>query len=79
MRQVYLYLRGREYTHIEFRTPFFYRHARHPLYVGWLQTFWSASVVTVADLFFVSMTTAFILVAIRFEGADLATLYGDNR
>ena len=32
LRQVYLYLTGRKYTHLEFRTPFFYRYVRHPLY-----------------------------------------------
>src|SRR5262249_18718578 len=38
LRQVYLYLIGREYSPLEFRTPFFYRYVRHPLYVGWLFT-----------------------------------------
>jgi len=76
LRQVYLYLVGREYTHLEFRTPFFYRYVRHPLYVGWLLTFWSAPVMTAAHFFFALMTTAYILVAIRFEEADLVTVHG---
>src|SRR6266699_483699 len=67
LRQVYLYMAGRKYTHLEFRTPFFYRYVRHPLYFGWLLTFWSTTVMTVAHLFFAMMTTAYILVAIRFE------------
>jgi protein-S-isoprenylcysteine O-methyltransferase Ste14 len=78
LRQVYLYLIGRKYTHLEFRTPFFYRYVRHPLYVGWLLTFWSAPVMTVAHLFFAAMTTAYILVAIRFEEADLITMHGEK-
>jgi len=78
LRQVYLYLAGREYTHLEFRTPFFYRYVRHPLYVGWLLTFWAAPVMTVAHLFFAVMTTAYILVAIRFEEADLVAAYGEK-
>jgi methanethiol S-methyltransferase len=78
LRQVYLYLMGRAYTHLEFRTPFFYRYVRHPLYVGWLLTFWSAPVMTVAHLFFAVMTTAYILVAIRFEEADLVTYHGEK-
>jgi protein-S-isoprenylcysteine O-methyltransferase Ste14 len=36
LRQVWLYLLGRKYEHVEFHTPFFYRYVRHPLYVGWL-------------------------------------------
>jgi len=78
LRQVFLYLIGREYTHLKFRTPFFYRYVRHPLYVGWLLTFWSAPVMTAAHFFFAAMTTAYILVAIRFEEADLADLYGEK-
>jgi protein-S-isoprenylcysteine O-methyltransferase Ste14 len=78
LRQVYLYLVGRKYTHLEFRTPFFYRYIRHPLYFGWLLTFWSAPVMTVAHLFFAAMTTAYILLAIRFEEADLITVHGEK-
>jgi len=78
LRQVYLYLMGREYTPLRFRTPFFYRYVRHPLYVGWLLTFWSAPVMTVAHFFFALMTTAYILMAIRFEEADLCKVHGEN-
>jgi methanethiol S-methyltransferase len=78
LRQVYLYMMGRRYTHLEFRTPFFYRYVRHPLYVGWLLTFWSAPVMTVAHLFFAAMTTAYILAAIQFEEADLISLHGEK-
>ena len=78
LRQVYLYFRGRKYTYLKFRTPFFYRYVRHPLYVGWLLTFWSAPVMTIAHFFFAAMTTAYILVAIRFEETDLVALYGDK-
>jgi protein-S-isoprenylcysteine O-methyltransferase Ste14 len=78
LRQVYLYLTGRPYTQLEFRTPVFYRYVRHPLYVGWLLTFWSAPVMTAAHLFFAVMTTAYILVAIRFEETDLVAVHGEN-
>jgi methanethiol S-methyltransferase len=78
LRQVYLCLRGREYTQLKFGTPFFYRYARHPLYVGWLLTFWSAPVMTSAHLFFAVMTTAYTLIAIRFEERDLITIHGEK-
>jgi protein-S-isoprenylcysteine O-methyltransferase Ste14 len=78
LRQVSLYLVGREYTQMSFRTPFFYRYVRHPLYVGWLLTFWAAPVMTAAHLFFAMMTTAYILVAIRFEEADLLAAHGEK-
>jgi protein-S-isoprenylcysteine O-methyltransferase Ste14 len=78
LRQVYLYMVSRNYTRLEFRTPFFYRYVRHPLYFGWLLMFWSAPVMTVAHLFFAAMTTVYILLAIRFEEADLITVHGDK-
>lgn len=78
LRQGYLYFRNREYTQLEFRTPLFYRHVRHPLYVGWLLTFWSAPVMTAAHLFFAVITTAYIFLAIRFEEKDLVTAYGER-
>lgn len=78
LRQVWLYLVGRPYTPLVFRTPFFYRYVRHPLYVGWLLTFWAAPTMTVAHLFFAVMTTAYIFVAIRFEEADLVSMHGER-
>jgi methanethiol S-methyltransferase len=78
LRQVSLYLVGRPYTPLAFRTPFFYRYVRHPLYVGWLLTFWSAPVMTIAHLFFAIMTTAYIFVAIQLEETDLIAAHGDD-
>jgi protein-S-isoprenylcysteine O-methyltransferase Ste14 len=78
MRQVWLYLMRRPYTQLEFRTPFFYRFVRHPLYVGWLLTFWSAPLMTTAHLFFAAMTTGYILIAIQFEEADLVAMHGEK-
>ena len=78
MRQVWLYLRGREYTPLRFKTPLFYKYVRHPLYVGWLLAFWAAPTMTVAHLVFAVMTTAYILVAIQFEERDLITLHGKD-
>lgn len=76
LRQVWLELMGRPYTHIPFRRPFLYRFVRHPLYVGWFLVFWSAPTMTVAHLFFAVMTTSYILVAIQFEERDLVKLHG---
>lgn len=77
LRQVWLYLSGRPYTPLKFRTPGLYRVVRHPLYVGWLLVFWSAPVMTSAHLVFAIATTAYILIAIQFEERDLVRLHGE--
>ena len=75
LRQVWLHLRGIPYTSLVFRTPGLYRMVRHPLYVGWLLVFWSATLMTVAHLVFAIATTAYILLAIQFEERDLIRLH----
>jgi protein-S-isoprenylcysteine O-methyltransferase Ste14 len=75
LRQVWLHLRGRPYEPLPFRTPGPYRIVRHPLYVGWFFAFWSTPTMTVTHLLFAVMTTAYILVAIRFEERDLVAAH----
>ena len=53
-----------------------YGLVRHPLYIGWLLTFWSAPTMTAAHLLFAAGTTAYILLAIRWEERDLLAAYG---
>lgn len=77
LRQVWLYLRGKEYTELQFVTPGPYKLVRHPLYVGWFFAFWCTPTMTVTHLFFALMTAGYILVAIRFEERDLERSLGD--
>jgi len=78
LRQVWLYLRGKEYTKLRFQTPWLYKMVRHPLYVGWLLTFWATPTMTAAHLVFAIATTAYILVAIRLEERDLMEIHGES-
>jgi protein-S-isoprenylcysteine O-methyltransferase Ste14 len=78
LRQVYLYLRGRPYTGLQFRTPLLYRYVRHPIYVGWLCIFWATPQMTVAHLVFALATTAYILIAISWEERDLLNAHGET-
>jgi protein-S-isoprenylcysteine O-methyltransferase Ste14 len=78
LRQVWLYLIERPYTHLEFRTPFFYKYVRHPLYVGWFIAFWATPTMTGAHLLFAIMTSAYMLTAIHWEESDLITVHGES-
>src|SRR5215472_7933961 len=76
LRQVWLYLTRRSYTHLEFRTPLFYKYVRHPLYVGWMIAFWATPEMTGAHLLFATLATVYMLLAIRWEERDLIILHG---
>ena len=76
LRQVWLYLRGRQYTRVGFAMPAPYRFVRHPLYLGFILAFWAAPTMTLAHLVFAGATTAYIVLAIQFEEHDLATEHG---
>lgn len=78
LRQVWLYVNGRPYEPLPFRTPVFYKYVRHPLYFGFLVAFWSTPTMTVAHLFFAVMTTGYILTAIQFEERDLVKHFGEQ-
>jgi methanethiol S-methyltransferase len=76
LRQVWLYLRGKEYTPLRFVTPGLYQCVRHPLYTGLLLAFWATPTMTVTHFVFALITTTYILIGIQFEERDLTALYG---
>jgi len=78
LRQVWLQLLGKQYTHLRFGTPGPYKLIRHPLYLGWFLAFWATPTMTVTHLLFAFMTTAYILIAIQLEEHDLIDALGDD-
>ena len=76
LRQVYLYMKGQEYTQIAFRTPFLYKLVRHPIMLGFIVAFWATPRMSAAHLLFAAVTTAYILIALQLEERDLVGYHG---
>jgi protein-S-isoprenylcysteine O-methyltransferase Ste14 len=79
LRQVWVNLRNKPYTDVEFVLPWLYRMVRHPMYVGFFLGFWATPVMTIAHLVFAVATTAYILVAIQLEERDLMASHPEYR
>jgi len=71
LAQSWAWLHQRGYQAPRFGTPWLYRHVRHPLYTGWFVVFWATPDMSVTHLLFAVATSAYILIAVRFEERDL--------
>jgi protein-S-isoprenylcysteine O-methyltransferase Ste14 len=76
LRQVYLRMRGLDYTPLHFKQSGFYKFVRHPIMLGFVIAFWATPQMTVGHLVFSIATTAYILVGIFFEERDLMKYHG---
>jgi len=77
-RQVWFYLRGREYRPLPFRVPMLYKHVRHPLYIGWTLAFWATPTMTLGHLLFAASLTAYMGIAALIEERDLVAHFGSH-
>ena len=76
LRQVWYALLDKPRPAVSFTTPGPYRLVRHPLYFGFMLAFWMTPTMTFAHLVFAMATTAYIVLAIQFEEADLVAEHG---
>jgi protein-S-isoprenylcysteine O-methyltransferase Ste14 len=77
-RQVWFYLRGRVYEPLPFRVPLFYKHVRHPLYIGWATAFWATPTMSVGHLLFAGVLTGYMVLAALIEERDLIAHFGEQ-
>ena len=78
LRQVYMNLKSKDLTPLDFKTSLFYNYVRHPIMSGFIIAFWATPQMSLGHLFFAIMTTGYILVGIYFEEKDLVTIHGDT-
>ena len=78
LSQVYARLRGVAPTPSQFRTPFFYRVVRHPLYFGFIVAFWATPMMSLGHLLFSAATTAYMFIGAFLEERDLVANFGET-
>jgi protein-S-isoprenylcysteine O-methyltransferase Ste14 len=78
LRQVYLHLRQKPYTHDPFVLRSLYRLVRHPLMLGFLIAFWSSPTMTVGHAVFSGAFTVYVIIGIKMEERDLVKFHGEE-
>jgi len=78
LKQIWFQLSDKIMPKAKFVSPSLYKLVRHPMYVGWIIVFWSATNMTIAHLVFALMCTAYIVIAIVFEEKDLVDELGEE-
>lgn len=78
LQQVWLHARGKMAAAPKFRTPFFYKFVRHPLYSGFFLAFWATPHMTYGHLLLALGMSVYMLIAISYEERDLVGHFGPD-
>ena len=69
LQQVFDNLRDREMPEPVFRTPFFYKFVRHPIYLGFIIALWAAPTMSAGHLLLAASMTVYIVIGVPARGA----------
>lgn len=79
LTQVFENFKDQQIRSPKFQVNYFYKIVRHPIMLGFIIAFWATPTMTVGHLLFAAVTTAYILVAVKFlEEKDLKNLIGKD-
>ena len=79
LTQIYQNFKNQSLTTPKFQVNWFYKLVRHPIMLGFIIAFWAAPTMTFGRLLFAVVTTAYILIAVKFlEEKDLKKIIGKD-
>lgn len=79
LTQIFNNLKNRQNASPSFQVNWFYKIVRHPLMLGFIIAFWATPIMTMGHLLFAVVTTAYILIAVKFlEEKDLKNALGKD-
>ncbi len=77
--QIFNNLKNKTAAPSKFQINFFYTLVRHPIMLGFLIAFWATPYMTVGHLLFATVTTIYILIAVKYlEEKDLRNALGER-
>lgn len=77
LRQVWTDYKNSKSHSPNFQVNYFYKLVRHPIMLGFIVAFWATPVMTVGHLLFSVVTTAYMILAVKFlEEKDLKRTFG---
>jgi protein-S-isoprenylcysteine O-methyltransferase Ste14 len=79
LAQIFDNLKNKQTANPKFQTNYLYKIVRHPIMLGFIIAFWATPTMTVGHLLFTTVTTIYILIAVKYlEEKDLRKFIGEK-